>query len=184
MKIRKAASSMSLTPVNSCRITDKQQFSFISVTIYYNVKIIFMMSSSLSQLNILNCRIFVIWLQWCRRAVVARCRWRLKLSSSRVHLTSTASLAAVPSHILGVLKLPPDNASTSVYSTLLPPCPRHVTESRVDNMATCWRSWTRGTCQCVLEVELSYVRLTSSFHNQTTFTSFRHQSANENTWSN
>ena len=104
-------------------------------------------------------------MQWCRRVVVARCRWRLKLSSSRVHLTSTASPAAVQSCILGVLKLPPDNASTSVYSTLLPPCPCHVTESRVDNMATCWRSWTRETCQCVLEVELSYVKLTSSFHN-------------------
>jgi len=109
---------------------------------------------------ILNC-------QLSKKAVAAWCRWRLKLSSSLVHLTSTASPAAVPSHILGVLKLPPDNASTSVYSTLLPPCPRHVTEPRVGNMATYWRSWTRGTCQCVLEVELSYVKLTSSCHNPT-----------------
>jgi len=59
MKIREAASSMSLTPVNSLalhvrRITDRQQFSFISVTIHFDVKIICMMPSSLSQLNILN----------------------------------------------------------------------------------------------------------------------------------
>jgi len=44
--------------------------------------------------------------------------------------------------------------------------------SRVDNMATCWRSGTRGTCQCVLEVELSYVKVTSTSHTQITSRSF------------
>ena len=115
--------------------------------------------------------------QWYRRVGGAWCQWRLKLSSSQVlhrrHLTSTASPAAVPGHILGVLKLPPDNASTSVYSTLLPrPCRRptdHVTVSHVDNMATCWRSWTRGTCQYVVEVELSYVKVMSASRSRTMY---------------
>jgi len=117
---------------------------------------------------------FHVHVQWCRRVVVAWCRWPVKLSSCRVllHLALAASQsAAVPSHILGVLKLPPDNASTSVYSTLLPPRTHHVTKSRVlDNMATCWRSGTRGTCLCVLDVN---VKLTYLFHTQTTFRSFR-----------
>jgi len=132
-------------------------------------------------------------LQWCRKVDVAWCRWRLKLSSSRVllhrrHLTSTASPAAVPRHILGVLKLPPDNASTSVYSTLLPcPCRRtdHVTLLRllllllrVDNMATCWR--TTGGRQCVVDVD---VNVTSSCQFQTTSSSLRLRTANTLSWS-
>jgi len=44
-----------------------------------------------------------------------------------------------------------------------------VTVSRVDNMATCWRSGTRGTCQCV---EQSCVRVTSTSRTPTMSRSF------------
>ena len=111
-------------------------------------------------------------IQWCRRVVRAWCQSARSRSSSAARRPAAAAAlsrsswrrgpataAAALRHILGVSRLPSDNASTSVFSTSATLHTHHVTAVTsplvASNMATCWTSRTRRTCRCVRVAERS-----------------------------